>query len=180
MGIGRQLLRAAVLATACLAATTAATRASAKPPVLAKAPPPPFAKKPIPAPAPPPAPPVSDPGLEAYRAKMVANVPAAAKMSAALAALAKRPAPRDLSSEQKKTWDAQTKLLVESSAKLASLKTKMEAVLAKPRASVSELAQTNYELVQIQEAVAEESRKLAEAAAAARDRHAAVLAAMKA
>lgn len=193
MELGRLARRcAALLALACIAWPATAV---AKPPRVAKvapAPPPKGAKTPAPTPAPPApillvapkpaaaaAPPTGDPSLDAYRAKMIANVAAAGRISTAMTTLARRAPPRGLPADQKKPWDAQSKLLAISAARFTAIRAKMETVLAKPKPSASELAQTNFELSQISDAVAEESRKLTDGAAALKERHAAIVAALK-
>lgn len=162
--------------------------ADAKTPTPAKAPPPPprptLAAKLPPAPKKvekkddKPAPP-TDPALEAYRMKMVSNVAQASKSSAALGVLARRNAPANLPADQRKAWDAQTKLLTDYATKVANVKTKMESVLAKPKASVSELASTNFELKQLEESLTEESQKLVPSSKAVGDRHAGIADAFK-
>lgn len=161
--------------------------ADAKTPPPAKAPPPPprptLAAKLPPAPKKvekkdeKPAP--SDPTLEAYRLKMVSNVAQASKSSAALGVLARRAAPANLPADQRKAWDAQTKLLNDYATKVANVKAKMETVLAKPKASVSELAATNFELKQLEESLTEESQKLVPSSKAVGDRHASIADAFK-
>ena len=111
--------------------------------------------------------------------KMVSNVAQASKSSAALGVLARRSPPANLPADQRKAWDAQTKLLNDYATKVANVKAKMETVLAKPKASVSELAATNFELKQLEESLTEESQKLVPSSKAVGDRHAGIADAFK-
>ena len=81
-----------------------------------------------------------------FRAKLVFNAAVAKKGASSLASIAKQGPPKGLSADERRAWAEQSKVLATGAARLAALKSKMDAVLSKAHANSSELALVNLEL----------------------------------
>lgn len=89
---------------------------------------------------------LAQPGADAFKARLVQNLAITTRARIALAAAAKRKAPpKGLSAEQRRAFDDQTRWLGEATSRFSSLEARMQATLAKTKASPSELAQLNLE-----------------------------------
>ena len=115
-----------------------------------------------------------DPSIGPFRAKLVFNVAIAKKGASSLTAIAKQSPPKHLSSDERKAWSEQSKVLAGGAARLAALKQRMDAVLAKPHAGASELVLINFELGNAQREIEDESQRHA-VSAATKARHEAAM-----
>ncbi len=114
-----------------------------------------------------------------FKAKLVGNAAIAAKVAQTLGTIAKRSAPKGLTAEQRKGFDEQSRWLSDAAGRFAAMKKTMDAVLAKTKASPSELAQTSMQFVALVGATESEAGRWDGLAPACHDRHAAAVAAMK-
>jgi hypothetical protein len=114
-----------------------------------------------------------------FKAKVVDNAARAARTATSLGSIAKKPAPRGLSADEKKSYDEQSRWLSDASSRFAVMKKTMDAVLAKAKVSPSELAQTSMQFVALVDATQAESLRFDSLSHACHERHEAAMASVK-
>jgi hypothetical protein len=115
-----------------------------------------------------------------FRAKLVTNAVLVQRAAGSFSSAAKQPAPPKLSADQRKLYAEHTKWLEANATKLSTLHSQMDVVLAKgSKAPATELALMNMQFVTLCEAIELESRRFAELAVAARNRHTVAMSAIR-
>lgn len=114
-----------------------------------------------------------------FKARLVQNIAVVSRARAVLGAQARRKPPKGLTADQRRAYDEQTRWLEGTAGSFASIKGRMEAALAKPRASPSEIAQLNVEFGELRDKTESESRRFEALGDACRKRHAATIAALQ-